>query len=502
MTNIMTPIMSCWQPPINACVTPSRPLQRTPPVMVSPVVDRYRQGSKTEHIRDPHANDVLCGRGGSSNRHVGNLNFRSLVSANKEMYVTLTKKQKMMVARKIVETIHGQEPPGRFLQKDLNTGTWFDIGLPRSLEKTSQALREKASTGLSSPDDALSDVGTDVDTDVGTDVGTDPGTDPGCHSPTPVSPQSTGHSSPVASSASKSKPIVEIPDICIPQHLTAQFSPHTPVVDSHPPRHGLPPASWDYGPTPSQPYLHHYPPPPDSVYSHYHQPRPTYSSGPPPSYDHHRDYRHVYRQPYPQAYPPQAYHSRHAPAPYPPVTSSGPPPSSHYHSAHPIPSSPERHHSYRLPPPTTPVLSSSRNGSQSGHPSKSSPGPMPSTANRASREKVDVSPGRAQLPKKPRHHSPLSNAAKQESHRSSSSSHNSASSLSRDMQNRLTFHDHSNPMQIGSTAHAIISPTSLSQSRVSVRRSASKDSRSNPLSGLAALSSAALMKLDEGEKKD
>ena len=71
------------------------------------------------------------------------MHFRELVAANKKTYVSLTKKQKMLVARKIVETVHSTEPPGRFLAKDLDTGLWYDIGLPRSLEKTSQALREK-----------------------------------------------------------------------------------------------------------------------------------------------------------------------------------------------------------------------------------------------------------------------------------------------------------------------------------------------------------------------
>jgi len=97
-------------------------------------------------ISQPHPHDVLCGRGGSTNRHVGNANFRDLVNSNKALYVTLTKRQKMMVARSIVQAIRCQDPAGRFLQKDAVTGLWFDIGRPRALEKTSQALREKASS--------------------------------------------------------------------------------------------------------------------------------------------------------------------------------------------------------------------------------------------------------------------------------------------------------------------------------------------------------------------
>ena len=102
------------------------------------VPQQPEQHQATDNIEKPEANDVICGRGGSSNRHLGNIHFRELVAANKQTYNTLTKKQKMMIARKIVDTIHGTNPPGRFLAKDLDTGLFYDIGLPRSLEKTSQ----------------------------------------------------------------------------------------------------------------------------------------------------------------------------------------------------------------------------------------------------------------------------------------------------------------------------------------------------------------------------
>ena len=96
----------------------------------------YDKSERSTDIAKPRSNDILCGRGGSSNRHLGNIHFRELVAANKQIYVGLTKKQKMLVARKIVDTIHSTD--GRFLAKDLDTGLFYDIGLPRSLEKTSQ----------------------------------------------------------------------------------------------------------------------------------------------------------------------------------------------------------------------------------------------------------------------------------------------------------------------------------------------------------------------------
>src|SRR6056300_1140641 len=44
----------------------------------------------------------------------------------------------------IVEQIRSMDPPERFLQKDMNSKTWVDIGVEKSSEKTSQALRENA----------------------------------------------------------------------------------------------------------------------------------------------------------------------------------------------------------------------------------------------------------------------------------------------------------------------------------------------------------------------
>jgi len=191
VAEMISPFTACWQPDIANCVpqcgedyqvnhyTSSK---QNVPAVVSPSVDRTNRSSlqiptspiisrhssklatpvkeetkpKTSDVEKPHSNDVLCGRGGSSNRHLGNTHFRELVAANKKTYIGLTKKQKMMVARKIVEMIHSTDPPGRFLSKDMDSGRWYDIGLPRSLEKTSQALREKNSN------DYQSDQGTEV----------------------------------------------------------------------------------------------------------------------------------------------------------------------------------------------------------------------------------------------------------------------------------------------------------------------------------------------------
>ena len=113
-------------------------------------------GEQLNDIAKPHSNDVLSGRGSAANRHVGNSNFRDIVACNKAVYVTLTKREKMMMARSIFQLIRSQDPPGRFLQKDANTNLWFDIGRSRALEKVSQALREK--TSKKSPNSSSSDI--------------------------------------------------------------------------------------------------------------------------------------------------------------------------------------------------------------------------------------------------------------------------------------------------------------------------------------------------------
>ncbi|CAJ1958000.1 unnamed protein product [Cylindrotheca closterium] len=166
MNGMMAPFTSCWQPPMESC-TPANTAMYScfeqHPAVVSPgrprnvphpnsscreVHSPHGEPASNIDVENPHAHDVLCGRGGSSNRHLGNMHFRELVAANKKTYVGLTKKQKMLVARKIVDLVGRTNPPGRFLAKDSASGLWYNIGVPRSLEKTSQALREKNSNDL------------------------------------------------------------------------------------------------------------------------------------------------------------------------------------------------------------------------------------------------------------------------------------------------------------------------------------------------------------------
>lgn len=104
-------------------------------------------------ILDPNVNDVLSGRGGRINAHVGNVQFREIVAEQKKIYLAKdTKKlEKAHIAADIVYFIRRMEPPGRFLKEDAN-GAWWDIGDQKAIKKVGQALREDAPE-IRDPDD-------------------------------------------------------------------------------------------------------------------------------------------------------------------------------------------------------------------------------------------------------------------------------------------------------------------------------------------------------------
>mmetsp|Transcript_30680 Transcript_30680/g.40207 ORF Transcript_30680/g.40207 Transcript_30680/m.40207 type:complete len:192 (-) Transcript_30680:148-723(-) len=86
-------------------------------------------------------NDVLCGRGGATNNHVGNKRYRSLVSDHQNEYLLAKKKDKADIAREIVRLVRVRG--GRFLRKGATgTNMWVEVGDKKATEKTSQALRE------------------------------------------------------------------------------------------------------------------------------------------------------------------------------------------------------------------------------------------------------------------------------------------------------------------------------------------------------------------------
>jgi hypothetical protein len=248
VNGIISPFINCVQPPLHStCGAPTMSWEpprgggghQPPSSLVSP--DRVYRGSEVRlssqqpqlEIVQPHLTDILCGRGGSSSRHTGNLHFRELIAANKVRYSTLTKKQKMMLAREIVDLIHSADPPGRFRARDMQTGYWCDIGLPRSLEKTSQALREKPSSSsinvATRPTSPISDImdSTDME-DQPESIDSVPSDVSDQHTLATQATMSTiaaGNESGNTNIFSKSSRNMQAPPITIPSHLKAVYAP-------------------------------------------------------------------------------------------------------------------------------------------------------------------------------------------------------------------------------------------------------------------------------------
>lgn len=82
--------------------------------------------------------DVLCGRGGVTNSHEGNIYYRSLADQFRWDYATVQKSRKADVAKVIVRKI--RERHGRFLKKEGDS--WYEIGDELALAKAAQTLRE------------------------------------------------------------------------------------------------------------------------------------------------------------------------------------------------------------------------------------------------------------------------------------------------------------------------------------------------------------------------
>jgi len=89
----------------------------------------------------PAENDVLCGRGAVTNTWSGNKRYRQIVKDNREEYSKTRKKDKGLIARRVVDTVH--QSGGRFLRLDKATGEWTDVGHEKAIEKALQSLREK-----------------------------------------------------------------------------------------------------------------------------------------------------------------------------------------------------------------------------------------------------------------------------------------------------------------------------------------------------------------------
>ena len=86
--------------------------------------------------------------------------FRRLVRSNRVLYRSCPKHTKLLVAKAIVQAVHQQDPPGRFIKmKDGGEDyQWEPITYSQTVNKTSQALREKEARGKPKQQDHEIDV--------------------------------------------------------------------------------------------------------------------------------------------------------------------------------------------------------------------------------------------------------------------------------------------------------------------------------------------------------
>jgi hypothetical protein len=108
---------------------------------LKPVVPPSSSNEEGRIRAKPADLDILCGRGGRSNHHVGNKRYRQVVGEMKASYRTVgSKSAKTDLSRAIVE--HVQSYGGRFVKLDKATGKYVMLTQSEARKKTSQALRE------------------------------------------------------------------------------------------------------------------------------------------------------------------------------------------------------------------------------------------------------------------------------------------------------------------------------------------------------------------------
>ena len=102
-------------------------------------------------IETPHPHDILSGRGGASNNHMGNKIYRTVCEHNKGLYAAAPRNEKLPIAVRIVEAVRSRYPPGRFLERRKEDKLWYEVTERRAIDKTAQALREKVHKAIMLP---------------------------------------------------------------------------------------------------------------------------------------------------------------------------------------------------------------------------------------------------------------------------------------------------------------------------------------------------------------
>lgn len=118
--------------------------------------DATAESTSMTGIQYPGEHDVMLGRGGESNKHIGNIKFRKFIETYKSIYQSATRSEKAEIALEVVYTWREMDPPGRFLAKTFpkNGGqcVWHDVGDEQARKKASKSLGERRSFDTSAAD--------------------------------------------------------------------------------------------------------------------------------------------------------------------------------------------------------------------------------------------------------------------------------------------------------------------------------------------------------------
>jgi hypothetical protein len=89
----------------------------------------------------PQEVDILCGKGKEALGHLGNRKYRKLISSYRNDYQNpkANNYTKSKITKAVLASIRGKK--GRFLKKDEQTDTWYEVDYNLAYDKVSHALR-------------------------------------------------------------------------------------------------------------------------------------------------------------------------------------------------------------------------------------------------------------------------------------------------------------------------------------------------------------------------
>jgi len=88
----------------------------------------------------PTESDVLMGRGGKSNNHIGNQRYLKEVERMKSFYRNACKNDKTDWAQRLVNRVHSYG--GRFVKYSTEDSVWYEVSNKVARKKAGQAMRE------------------------------------------------------------------------------------------------------------------------------------------------------------------------------------------------------------------------------------------------------------------------------------------------------------------------------------------------------------------------